>query len=169
MDNLVNVVQPLYSQMTDEQKLEVLITEMKRDENDMRFKITDRFVFDEGVPWWVRVFSKMRYTLIIIPFIVFLILTLVVGIPVKDMRFYTILLNVIVFSLDVFGQNKRKGNPPPFDDNTAAYTLELLYRGSLLPQSGYSKFNILKKITLVTLSGLVIGLLLFSLFFSFFW
>jgi len=169
MDYPVDFVQPPYSQMTDEKKLEVLIIEMKRDENDMRFKITDRFVFDENVPWWVRVFSKMRYTLIVIPFIVFLILTLIIGIPVKTMRLYTILLTVVVHSLDVFGQNKRKGNPPPFDDNTAAYTLELLYRASLLPQSGYSRSNILKKITIKTFYDLILGLLIFSVFFSFFW
>jgi len=154
-----------YSLMTDEQKLEILITEMKRDENDMRFKITDRFVFNEKAPWWVSVFSKMRYTLIVIPFIVFLILTLMVGIPVKTMRLYMILLAVVVHSLDILDRKKTI----QFDDNLAAYTLELLYRASLLPQSGYSRSNILNKITIKTLYDLVLGLLLFSVIFSLFW
>ena len=155
--------------MTEEEKLNVLITEMKRDESDMRFKITDRFVFDEKVPWWVVVFSKMRYTFIVIPFLIFLFLAFIVVVPVKDLRFYALMTAVIFMSLDILDTNKLKGKPPPFDDNLAVYTLELLYRASLLSISQYSKSYFFKKITTKLVWGLVVGLLVFSTIFSLFY
>jgi hypothetical protein len=140
-NDLSNQIKPTperqsYSQMTDEQKLEVLITEMKRDESDMRFKITDRFVFDEKVPWRVHVFSRARYTMIVIPFFVFVVLTIFFGVTPKFIKV------VSVFGWFIFGvvlslpPKKLKDEADPYENSWAAYSLELFYRGSMLSNLG---------------------------------
>jgi hypothetical protein len=134
--------QTAYSLMADEQKLKILLTELNRNESDLRFKAQDRFKFDTAVPWWVSTLSKTHYAMIIIPLFLFLILTLIFGVPSIFLKVCATVGLIVVCFFEAFNSKKNQVGTNRINESLSSFNTsrkqELLYRATLIPNTIYT-------------------------------